>query len=122
MKSSTITSQPPGLQLSACSCVPLSVAAYKAYIRVGYIELVFSSLLVVDVYLLQYSDSLSLCRFLATPTEAARFVSLLVPKESQETAANRLCSLHTLLESCQATQVLLVCCDSLSGLLLLYVL
>ncbi|KAL0025262.1 hypothetical protein WJX77_011388 [Trebouxia sp. C0004] len=47
---------------------------------------------------------LQLGRFLATPREAARFVSLLAPKESQETAANRLCSLHTLLESCQATQ------------------
>ncbi|KAL0035110.1 hypothetical protein WJX79_001328 [Trebouxia sp. C0005] len=47
---------------------------------------------------------LQLGRVLATPREAARFVSLLAPKESQETAANRLCSLHTLLESCQATQ------------------
>ncbi|DBB09186.1 TPA: Centrosomal protein of 76 kDa, variant 2 [Trebouxia sp. C0006] len=47
---------------------------------------------------------LQLGRFLATPREAARFVSLLAPKENQETAANCLCSLHTLLASCQATQ------------------
>ncbi len=73
----------------------------------------------VTILIMKYSAVLlNLCRFLATPREAARFVSLLAPKESQETAANRLCSLHTLLESCQATQVLLVCCDSLSGLLL----
>lgn len=51
-----------------------------------------------------------LCRALCTPREAARFVSLLKLKQGGGGAHEVWSSLHTVLEACQASQVLIDGC------------